>query len=178
MKIIKKKILDLGGTELTEDFESVLINNFNFSNYLSENDLNLPKNVLFFIEKYGFNQFNENVIFKSIDNLSFSIDLKHGEINFIYGWGKEEYSLQEIRNTFIDQIPEKYFVFAEGNPGDQLCINMDNQKIYYWFHESPENQELYLISESFEEFINELSINETSINDDNDIEEEWFSDDF
>lgn len=177
MEIIKKKIFNLKGTELTEEFELLKKNDFNFSTYLSENNLSLPEDFLFFAEQYGFNQFNENVIFESIDDLPFSIDLNHGEINFIYGWGKEEYSLQEIRDTFIDQIPKKYFVFAEGNPGDQLCINMDNQKIYYWHHESFENQELYLVADSFNEFISQLSIRDENDTEE-DIEEEWFSDDF
>lgn len=177
MERIKKKIFKLGQTELAKEFEDFKIRDFNYNKYLSQHKLTLNEKYLLFSERYGFGQFNKNVVFKSIDVLSFSFDKHFGEINFIYGWGTGDSSLQEIRETFLEQIPEKYFVFAEGNPGDQICINIEDQKIYYWYHESNENDELNLVANSFEEFITNLSIRKEEEIDD-DIEEEWFADDF
>ncbi len=177
MEKINKKIQELGGTELTNEFKNAKINNFDPTNYLKTNKLTFNWEFISFLENYGYHQFNKDVIFESIDDLPFSFDKNNGEVNFIYGWGNNEDSLQEIRETFLEQIPEKYFVFAEGNLGDQLCINVENQQIYYWHHESYDKEGIYLIAKSFEEFIKGLSIRESK-EIDCDIEDEWFADDF
>lgn len=93
-------------------------------------------------------------------------------------WGSGENSLPNIRETFLEQIPDQYFVFAEGNAGDQICIHLENHQIYYWHHESPEGADLFLTANSFENFIKSLEINKSDVADDSDLEEEWFADDF
>lgn len=176
MDAIKKRIEELGKTELTEVFESQKDFNFNVKEYLILEKLNLPDTYISFSIEYGFHQFNEDVVYKSIDKLPITGEDNLCPVDFIYGWGSGSNSLKEIRETFIEQIPPKYFVFAEGNAGDQLCINTENQKNYYWHHESSEN-EIYFVSENFISFIESLRINEILEMDD-DLEEEWFANDF
>jgi len=176
MDMIKKRIKELGKTELTEVFESQKDFNFNVKDYLILEKLNLPDIYISFSTEYGFHQFNEDVVFKSIDKLPITEEDNLCPVDFIYGWGSGSNSLNEIRKTFIEQIPPEYFVFAEGNAGDQLCINIENEKVYYWHHDSSKN-EIYFVSDNSPSFIESLRINEISELDD-DIEEEWFADDF
>lgn len=178
MNSIDDKIKELGGMELTGSFVKEKENNFDIEKYSSENDLKLPDDYQDFSQKYGFHQFNNDVVFKSIEKLPITSDDNLYPVDFIYGWGSGENGLPEIRETFLEQIPNQYFVFAEGNAGDQICIHLENHKIYYWHHQSPEGADLLLVANSFENFIKSLEINNSDVTKDSDLEEEWFADDF
>lgn len=177
MKDIDQKILDLGGTEVTNAFLSAKNRQFDIQRYLISQGLELPKEYIYFSEKYGFGQFNEDIVFRSIDKLPITSEQNLCPVDFIYGWGFGPNSLQSIRETFLDQIDKDYFVFSEGNAGDQLCINQNDRRIYYWHHESLQGEGFYLVANSFLDFIQSLEKN-NEIDSDNDLEEEWFSDDF
>jgi hypothetical protein len=179
MENFEKKIAQLGGLELTKSFAIKKDNNFPIEEYLIENNLKLPEDYISFTKKYGFNQFNNDIVFESINPIPSAYEDGTCPISFFYGWGKGGQSLIKIRETYLEQIQPEYFVFAEGNPGDQLLINTLNNKIYYWAHEESVNNSLFLISDSFVDFINNLKFNENkSDDDDDDLVEESFSDDF
>ena len=177
MEQIRKIIFKLGQTELTKALKKKKDNNFDYKKYIISNNLKLSDEYIYLSKEYGYNQFNEDIVFKSLDKLPITGDDNLCPIGIIYGWGKGENSLQKNRKIFLDQIPENYFVFAEGLPGDQLCINQIDQKIYYWYHESLENEGLYLVANSLLDFFKSLHLNPNSEIED-DLEEEWFSDDF
>lgn len=174
---IDKKIEAIGGIDITAAFLSNRENNFNVQNYLQSNNLKLPSSYVDFSIKFGFGQFKNDIVFSSIDEIPVGYDDGTTPITFIYGWGNGEESIQETRISLLDQIDSNYFVFAEGNPGDYLLINTINQKIYYYSHEGVVNDSIFLVAESFEEFIESLTLNKNSESED-DLEEEWFSDDF
>ena len=55
---LNKKIEKLGGIEIISVFESKKDLNFDIDNYLSENNIRLPKEYIDFSQEYGFGQFN------------------------------------------------------------------------------------------------------------------------
>lgn len=169
---IENEIEQLGGIEISSTFVSKKDNVFDVNKYLKNNNLHLPEEYLGFSLKYGFGQFNKDVVFASISKIPISYDDGTVPITFIYGWGLGSESLQETRTALLEQINSDYFVFAEGNPGDYLLINTNDNKIYYYSHDS-----LFLVANSFSSFIETLKINDNSEPED-DIQEEWFSDDF
>ena len=171
------RIAELGGLELTKSFAIKKDNNFSVEEYLIVNKLNLPEEYIKFTKKYGFNQFNNDVVFESVNQIPSAYEDGTCPVSFFYGWGKGAESLLEIRETYLELIQPEYFVFAEGNPGDQLLINTINHKIYYWAHEESVNNCLFLVSDSFEKFIMSLKLNDNKNGDDN-LEEESFADDF
>lgn len=177
MKLIEKKIKKLGGIEFMRPLARKYNSNIDISNYLKSNNLNLETEWIEFLIKYGFGQFNDDIVFKSIDKIPVSYNDGTTPITFIYGWGFGSESLQETRDGLADQISSNYFVFAEGNPGDYLLINTVDGKIYYYSHEGEVNYSIFLVANTFEDFIESLSINKNSSAED-DLEEEWFSDDF
>ncbi|MDQ3713368.1 MAG: hypothetical protein M3388_14270 [Acidobacteriota bacterium] len=65
-----------------------------------------------------------------------------------------------------------------GRTLDQICIHLENNKIYYWHPDSPVEAELFLVANSFKNFMKSLEINNSDLTDDSDLEEEWFADDF
>jgi len=177
MEKIENKISELGGLELTKSFTVKKDNNFSVIEYLAVEKLNLPDEIINFSKKYGFNQFNNDIVFKSLNPIPSAYENGTCPIGIFYGWGKGDESLMEIRKTYLEQIQPEYFVFAEGNPGDQLLINIKNNKVYYWAHEQSVNNCLFLVADSFEKFIDSLTVIENE-NVDDDLEEESFADDF
>lgn len=177
MEKIEKKISELGGLELTKHFEIKKDDKFPVKEYLVENKLNLPEEYLEFTQKYGFNQFNNDVVFQSVNSIPSAYEDGTCPISFFYGWGKGSESLPKIRETYLEQIQPEYFVFAEGIAGDQLLINTINCKIYYWAHEASVNNSLFLVSDSFTDFIINLKINDNKNLDDG-IVSSSYADDF
>lgn len=175
---IEKKIEELAGIEVTANFIGNKDDAFDVRDYLNINNLHLPEEYIKFSLKYGFGQFNKNIVFKSISKLPVAYDDGTVPVTFIYGWGSGSESLQDTREALLDQIDSDYFVFAEGSPGDYLLINMSDNKIYYYTHDNSIDNSLFLVANSFPEFINSLKIKNYLDSDNNDIEEEWFSDDF
>lgn len=83
MKAIEDKIKELGRTKLTDSFVKEKENNFDIEKYLSKNLLDLPDIYKEFSEKYGFHQFNKDVVFKSIEKLPITSDDNLCPVNFI-----------------------------------------------------------------------------------------------
>lgn len=180
MEKIENTISELGGLELTASFFIKKDASFSVETYLTAHKLDLPAVYIEFSKKYGFHQFNTNVVFDSMHPIPSAYEDGACPIDFFYGWGKGTESLPKIRKTYLEQIQPEYFVFAEGIPGDQLVIHTLNNKIYYWAHEEPVNNCLFLVADSFEKFIIGLRIKNDDDDDDdgNDVVSAWFADDF
>jgi hypothetical protein len=124
---------------------------------------NLPENnIIEFSQKYGFSMFNNCVCINSLEKNGFLSDNKI-EIGFIYGFGKHRNNIKEIIETYYieEQINCKFYPLSEGYPGDVIFYSLENGtlgKIYYWHHEAEIEKQYILISETFEEFINGLYI--------------------
>ncbi|MEJ0101541.1 MAG: SMI1/KNR4 family protein [Bacteroidota bacterium] len=77
-------------------------------------------------------------------------------VNFFYSFFEtSKCSLFTLLSEYKDQLPEGYLPICDGEPGDLICISLkaeDHGKIYYWHHESPPNNDLFLITDSFEDF--------------------------
>ena len=54
-----------------------------------------------------------------------------------------------------------------------ICIDereSNYEKIYYWFHEAPESEDLFLIAKSFFDFISKLEVREDIVDSDEGVE--------
>ena len=160
----KEKINNLGGIDFIQKSYSEILPSM----------ISLPENVKEFILKYGFGIFNQNIVFNSIGKIQGAYEDNTVPFTIFYGLGEGVNSLSSVHEDLSDQIPKNYFVFAEANPGDQLCLNLNDNKIYLWLHD---NGNFYLVAKSFEDFIDRLTTSNHIVSDD-DLEEEWFDDDF
>lgn len=134
------KIESLGGIKKEISYHTKLEE---IKEYLSEEGIKLPEDYLSFSLKYGYGQFCKDVVSKSIDKIPIAYPDGTFPVTFIYGWGKDEDSLQETRIALIDQLPLSYFVFAEATAGDYLLINTINYKIYYYLHDEVDDKAFF-----------------------------------
>jgi len=145
---IRKKIKELGGVEFSDKKTDQKIRD----QVLKK--MNPGELLVDFIDNYGFGSFKKNIGFKTIEKIPVTGKNGLSEVGFIFGWSNDESGVKWHLEQLEEDTIANYFPFAEGYPGDCLCIstkmNTDKGKIYYWSHD---DGELYLVSNSFEEFI-------------------------
>ncbi|WGE40989.1 SMI1/KNR4 family protein [Bacillus stercoris] len=71
-----------------------------------------------------------------------------------YGLANDHDSLQNAIDTYSDRFPRNIIPIASSAGGNEICMDIDNEKILFWDHElSHPNKDFFLIANSFEEFI-------------------------
>ncbi|MFG3444445.1 SMI1/KNR4 family protein [Bacillus velezensis] len=97
-----------------------------------------------------------------------------------YGLANDHNSLQEAINTYSDCFPRNIIPIASSAGGNEICMDIDNEKVLFWDHElSHPEKDFFLIANSFEEFI--LSLVDEPIESDeqgSDVEIEILDNDF
>ncbi|MCY7948835.1 SMI1/KNR4 family protein [Bacillus atrophaeus] len=97
-----------------------------------------------------------------------------------YGLTSNHDSIQKAIDTYSDRFPRNIIPIASSAGGNEICIDIENEKILFWDHElSHPDKDFFLIANSFEEFILSL-IDEPFETDDNvsDVEIEILDNDF
>lgn len=126
-------------------------------------NINLPENYKNFLL--------ENNGGRPAEDLTFPIKndppLNLGVINFFYGINAGEHNdLDKEMRVHEDRVP-KGFVPIAGDPmGNEICLAVSGEhegEVYFWEHEEeaedgeePTMQNMYLVANSFEEFLNNL----------------------
>ncbi|MGQ5176208.1 SMI1/KNR4 family protein [Bacillus halotolerans] len=71
-----------------------------------------------------------------------------------YGLANDHNSLQIEIDTYSDRFPKNIIPIASSAGENEICMDLDNEKILFWNHElSHPNKDFFLIANSFEEFI-------------------------
>ncbi|MBX3164564.1 MAG: SMI1/KNR4 family protein [Bacteroidetes bacterium] len=162
LKAIKDKIEQLGGVDFLDRKKSQKVRD-----KVLEKE-NLEELITAFIDDYGFAMFNNTIGYKTIEKVPVA---GNGlcEVAVIFGWSNDVHGVKWSLEQLKDEV-EGYFPFAEGFPGDYVCVctkkNTDKGKIYYWAHEEGE---LYLIANSFEEFVMSWELNQEDNSDDDNL---------
>ena len=147
--LFEMKIKDLGGVD-------------NISNVSIDLQINalLPNYMKHILDNYAGSYFNKDVIVSNLDNIPISSSGSIGLGQFL-----DYTNDKELIESLDDRFLENYVPFIEGAAGDYFLIGFDNTnlgKVYYWYHESTDDDEIYLSFDSFEEFIENLSIDNNS----------------
>jgi hypothetical protein len=82
--------------------------------------------------------------------------------------GAKKRSIGGTLRTYEEQIAKGLLPICDGELGDVICLSLreeDHGYLYYFHHESPPENDLFLIAENFEDFISKLEIHEGSVND-------------
>lgn len=104
------------------------------------------------------------------DYFNFKEDKNDGSgVRFFLGIYPDEYrNLLQFLKDYKDRLPSNIFPIAYDSLGNLICISVkgpDRGKVYFWDHEleadsnqgeSPSYDNLTLIADSFDEFINSL----------------------
>jgi hypothetical protein len=75
--------------------------------------------------------------------------------------GNDKSSINKVLSNFQEQLPIGLLPICDGELGDIICMSLrrtDYEYIYYFDHESPPGNDLFLIAISFEDFIMSLEI--------------------
>lgn len=126
------------------------------------NDLMFPSFFRNFMIKYAPFSFNKLVKKKMDVTLGGFID-GNLSIDYFYSFNKEtKRSIPRLLEVRKEQIPNGFIPFCDGEAGDFICICLIPKQfgeIYYFHHEAIE-ENLIKISDSFEEFLEGLVIEE------------------
>ncbi|MCY8755540.1 SMI1/KNR4 family protein [Bacillus haynesii] len=89
-----------------------------------------------------------------------------------YGFQTNADNVMDIVDTYSDRCPRNIIPIASSAGGNEICMDIDNEKILFWDHESSHpDKDFFLIANSFEEFILSL-VDEPIGTDDNDSDVE------
>jgi SMI1-KNR4 cell-wall len=154
-KKIIEKIDSLGKKEkiLLDQNKNLNLHNQNF---VDAQKLKLPKSYIELSKKYGSFSFEKWIIIKAIDTIPIS---ENGYVSVDCFYAVED--AIKLFNKYEQQLPSNMIPFSDGEPGDLICISLEKEnygKIYYWHHESPNYQNMYLLANDLEEFILKLEI--------------------
>ena len=71
-----------------------------------------------------------------------------------------ECSILKVLSEYAEELANGYIPFCDGSPGDLICISLNKKgygSVYYWAHEESPDSDLYKISNSFEDFVFNLT---------------------
>lgn len=138
----------------------------------------LPAEYRAFLKKYGASAFSEYVGFQPMKPLPHTLSSTgKGLFSCFYGAANERHnSLARKIKTFRGRMPDTIFPIGHDS-GNQICLGINGEekgKVYYWDHHNEWDEEdyrvehgmsmppevrfqnVYLVAESFEDFIRRL----------------------
>lgn len=164
MTLIKDKFVELGFDSydaVQADVQTLIAD---FENAMK---INLPNPYKYFLKNYGECNFQHDAVFKPIKKTPFQNKKGFMEIIYFYGCGSRN-DINILNERYKKRIPNDFIVIAEAPGGNQICMNVDAVSagygsIYLWDHENECDgcmDNMYIISESFEKFIDSFVVDE------------------
>ncbi|MDQ0244738.1 hypothetical protein J2S09_002309 [Bacillus fengqiuensis] len=146
-----------------------------------EYKVEFPEDFKLFLLQYGTCTFNEDdIYYRSIEKNPWTPDDGFESVEIFYGLDKDEYDIRQMIQRYSEYIPGNLIPFAESPGGNQICIAVNGNekgKIYFWDHENRNGQkDLFLVAESFSDFINSFQRYQRDLPDIDDVEI-WLDDD-
>ena len=150
---------------------------------------NLPEPYRSLLAKFGSWSFEEFISFpysnvtmmQVMKGQSFDLN-KRNFLAYMYGSKEDDtYSLERAIKTYKERMPETIIPIGDDGGGNKVCLGLNGAekgKVFYWDHDSewdeddyleeegepmpPEVkfQNVYLVANSFEEFLNQLRVEE------------------
>lgn len=165
MEKIETKIKDLGGIRENP----VTSNNPTDTSELDiliaklENELGekFPKIYVDFYRMYGSFAFNNRVGVKYLESCPAKDENNHIPVNYFYTLGGGDNSIFEILSLYSDMMPEKHLPICDGQVGDSILISLRKEtygSIYYWSPILFDEENNFLLADSFDELISNLII--------------------
>ncbi|MFP3812687.1 SMI1/KNR4 family protein [Bacillus pumilus] len=126
-----------------------------------ENGYHISSDYKSFINKYGECWIEDNV-YTSLREKPVWFVGESVPVELFYGLEQNDYDIREAIKTYKEQLSEQIIPIADADDGDLICLDVSeiNQgKIYFWDHELRDrDQDLFLIADTFTEFIEGLFV--------------------
>ncbi|PRS09664.1 SMI1/KNR4 family protein [Bacillus atrophaeus] len=122
----------------------------------------------------GSNILADNVVFPVLEKNPWAVENKL-RLGIFYGFGldDDDFNIATLAETYEDQMPDWIIPIADADAGNQICLGIKGKgsgKVYFWDHELTNGiKDTFLIADSFEDFIQILSVEEDSDEEDDGI---------
>ena len=134
--------------------------------------VDLPLDYKEFLLEYGGCFINDNRMYQPIESTPVTPVDGFDSMGGFYGITNDTYDIESVIQTHMDVLGSNVMSIADADGGDLICIGLKDKyrgKIYYWYHEGETIDEdgkeyLYLIANSFEEFILKFTLHEREKN--------------
>ena len=131
--------------------------------------LSLPEKLIWIMKKYrAAISFESGAVFKP-EHFS-GREGKNGymSIGLLYGIRRENSTgIIEVNASLErhDFFPSGIIAIGDSIGGDQICISLDTQEIYYWKHDvgSDRRESLSVIANSFDDFLERLEVEKSEL---------------
>lgn len=153
LKQLQARVLNESGSPQTlSEVETTL--SFSFTGYLRE-----------VLKKYeGPVVFDNGAKFKPNEKTPVDDELGYQSIEVLYGLSSGDNGILEKYKMYKDQIPDGFISIGEAPGGNQICIEIQSLKVFFWHHESiADSESLYEIASNFDEFFSRLEPDDSQV---------------
>lgn len=126
-------------------------------------NVNLPTAYRQFLFEYGGGYIKDDYCYRALENSPLTPKDGYNSTDYFYGS-----DIADNMKIYIEELEQKLIPIADAGGGDFICIGVNGEyreKIYYWAHEKDGDlkERLYLIANTFEEFILSFEMHEQEI---------------
>jgi SMI1 / KNR4 family. len=119
----------------------------------------LPEDYRFYLKYYGNDYFKDDYFYTPSYPVFSSTKLEKYMADPLFGLYDGHNNLERAINRFkgVEYFPEELFPIGDGQGGNLVCMNKTDSKIYLWFHDEDVDNCVFLVDDSFEQFIMNFS---------------------
>lgn len=127
----------------------------------------LPEGYRTVLENFPFGaMFGQKLEFPAIDPTPWAVRRnKRDSFDFFFGLKGQRGTVMDKLKTYSGRVPDKFLPFGESSGGNLLCLSLREDSydaVYFWDHENevdakglqtPESSNIYLVANSFQDFV-------------------------
>ena len=159
---VKSKMADLGAKILNGIANNPRSKFEEMKNELSYSPSPVHKTIL--LDWPGTIVFGRGAIFKPAESSPVDPESGFQSLEVLYGLADDQNNIIRKNRVFHDQVSDsRYIAIGDAPGGNQICVDRKTGKVLFWYHEAPdEDNSLFEIAQSFEEFFKSLQPDEDS----------------
>ena len=125
-------------------------------------DFKLPKDYIFYLKYYGNDYFKDDYCYTPSYPVFSQTKKEKYMADPLFGLYDGHNNLERAINRFkgVEYFPEELFPIGDAQGGNLVCMNKQDSKIYLWFHDEGVDNCVFLVDDSFEQFIMNFSYHE------------------
>lgn len=162
-KLIDKleEILDLDMRKENKLFSDTELNNIK-----KKYNLSFSEGYEYYLKNYGNNYIKDGYYFIPSTSLEKETKQRDFSLNGIFGLYDNTNNLEKNILANIDNIKPNLFPIADRPGGNLVCMDKITGEIYFWFYDMSEDNDTFLVANSFDDFIDGFNFIKKEINTD------------
>jgi hypothetical protein len=174
MDQILEKVTQLGGITYTDN--RIIYDSEERKLMMDCFDLTEQSDYVKLLDAIGGSYFNNDVSCTGLEHVPGATPKGVKDIGIFIGFIEGAFGISEIQELVEDNMPEGYLPFILEVTGDYWVYELSLGKIYFWHHESPEDEDLYFVADNLTVFFEKLIIKDADQSG-NKITDFWIADD-